>query len=144
MTAEIEIRALKPGEEAVLANVAEDVFDDALVSGATREFLADPRHHIVVAIDGGVVIGFASAVHYVHPDKPRPELFINEVGVAESHQRRGIGKRIMSALFDVGRELGCSAAWVLTSRDNEAATALYSSSGASADEDAVMYSFQLP
>ena len=77
----IEIRVLRQGDEAVLANVAPEVFDNPIDPQMTAEFLADPRHHIAVAIDGGVVVGFASGVHYVHPDK-RPELWINEVGVA--------------------------------------------------------------
>lgn len=47
----------------------------------SAEFLRDPRHHIAVAIEDGVVVGIASGVHYLHPDKP-PELFVNEVGVA--------------------------------------------------------------
>jgi hypothetical protein len=38
-------------------------FDDALDARAIREFLLDPRHHLVVAVDDGVVIGFTSAVH---------------------------------------------------------------------------------
>src|SRR5713226_10560378 len=89
------------------------------------EFLSDPRHHIAVAIDDGVVVGFASAVLYVHPDKPRPELWINEVGVAETHHRRGIAGKLLNALLDVGRDADCVEAWVLTDRSNEAAMALY-------------------
>jgi hypothetical protein len=44
------------------------------------------RSETVVARDASVVVGFASGVHYVHPDKS-PELWINEVGVARSHCR---------------------------------------------------------
>ena len=57
----------------------------------TAEFLADSRHHLAVAVDEGRVVGMASAVHYVHPDKP-PELWINEVGVAPTHRGLGIGR----------------------------------------------------
>lgn len=49
------------------------------------------------AIVGGALVGFVSAVHYVHPDKP-PELWINEVGVGESHRGQSIGKRLHSRL----------------------------------------------
>ena len=47
----------------------------------------------------------ASAVHYVHPDKP-PELWINEVAVAPTH-RSVHGRRLMEALFERGHGLGC-------------------------------------
>jgi len=69
-------------------NVTAEVFDNPINAEWTREFLADPRHHIAVAIDDGLVVGFASGVHYIHPDKPA-ELWINEVGVAPAHRRRG-------------------------------------------------------
>lgn len=127
-----------------LARVAEGVFDDPLDSDAAREFLADPRHHLVVAVDGGVVVGFVSAVHYVHPDKPRPELWINEVGVAPTHQGQGIGKAMLGEMLALGKELGCSEAWVLTDRDNAAAMRLYASAGGQeAPQDAVMFEFDL-
>jgi hypothetical protein len=76
-----KIRILQPGDDQFLMNVAAEVFDNPIDAELTREFLEDPRHHIAVAIDDEQVVGFASGVHYIHPDKP-PELWINEVGVA--------------------------------------------------------------
>ena len=140
----IEVRLLGVGDEAVLARVAEGVFDDPLDPAATTEFLADPRHHLAVAIDEGLVVGFVSAVHYVHPDKRCPELWINEVGVAPSHQGRGLGKAILRAMLDEGRRLDCGEAWVLTERSNPRAMRLYASQGGEeAAEDAVMFTFWL-
>ena len=140
----IEIRILRSGDQAVLDHVAADVFDDPIVLHTSEEFLADPRHHLAVAIDDGIVIGFASGVHYVHPDKEHPEFWINEVGVAETHHRRGIGKSLVRALLDVARALGCKEAWVLTERDNGPAMALYQSlHGEEAPEETVMFTFHL-
>jgi len=139
----IEIKLLHAGDEALLQSVAPDLFDDPIDGRATAEFLADPRHHITVAIDDGVVVGFVSAVHYVHPDKSRPELWINEVAVASSHRRRGIARDLMDVTLEHARELGCSETWVLTDRGNEAAMRLYvGSGGEAADEDAVMFTFR--
>ncbi|HEX8694546.1 MAG TPA: GNAT family N-acetyltransferase [Longimicrobium sp.] len=140
----IEIRVLRRGDEAVLARVAPGVFDDPVDAGAAAEFLADPRHHLAVAAEDGVVVGFVSAVHYVHPDKPRPELWINEVGVAPAHQGRGVGKAVLRAMLDVARGLGCGEAWVLTGRANAPAMRLYASlGGEEAPDDAVMFTFVL-
>ncbi|HXA55802.1 MAG TPA: GNAT family N-acetyltransferase [Candidatus Acidoferrum sp.] len=124
----VEIRVLQSGDDAVLIRCAPDVFDNPIDPERTREFLEDPRHHIVVAIEEGVVVGFASGVHYLHPDKA-PELWINEVALAPTHRQRVLGKAVLSTLLGVGRRLGCTAAWVLTYRDNPAAMALYSSLG---------------
>ncbi len=128
----IEILVLGPGDEAVLLNVATDLFDNPIDPKLTREFLNDPRHHIAVAIENGLVVGFASGLHYVHPDKP-PELWVNEVGVADTHQRRGLAKAVMRALFEVGRTHHCASAWVLTDRENHPAKSLYRSVGGTED-----------
>ncbi len=125
----METRILGPGDLGVLERLAPGVFDDPIDPRATEAFLADPRHHLAVAVEGGVVVGFASGVHYLHPDKPRPELWINEVGVAPTHQGRGLAKAIVGALLERGRELGCAVAWVLTDRGNAPAMRLYAALG---------------
>jgi len=122
------IKVLQPGDDHVLMNVAEGLFDNPIDAKLSKEFLEDPRHHIAVAIDNGTVVGFASGVHYIHPDKP-PELWVNEVSVAPTHQRRGLGKAVLQALFEVGKSHSCTAAWVLTHRSNPDAIALYTSVG---------------
>jgi len=140
----IDIRLLGAGDERVLERVDADAFDDPIDTGRAREFLSDPRHHVAVAIDDGVVVGFASGVHYVHPDKPVPELWVNELGVASTHRQRGIGKAVLDCLLDAGRALGCTQAWVLTERDNVPAMRLYASiDGAQAPSDHAMISFLL-
>ncbi len=130
----IEIKVLQRGDEGILMSVAADVFDNPIDAELTREFLEDPRHHIAVAIADGLVVGFASGVHYIHPDKP-PELWINEVALAPTHRRRGLGTAVLKALLEVGRTHNCMVAWVLTDRNNAAAMALYSSVGGTEGAD---------
>lgn len=137
------IRILGPGDASVLGCVAADVFDNPVDPRWTAEFLADPRHHLAVAIDDGRVVGMASSVHYVHPDKP-PELWVNEVGVAPTHRGRGIGRRLLEALFERGRALGCRQAWVATEPGNVAARRLYAAAGGTeSPEPSVMVEFDL-
>jgi len=125
----------------LLLNIPDDVFDNPVDKNFAREFLEDPRHHIVVALSDGAIIGFASGVHYIHPDKP-PELFINEVGVSPAHQGKGVGKAIMKELLQLGQSLGCVNAWVLTDRSNAPANGLYKSAGGEVeDSDLVLYEF---
>jgi ribosomal protein S18 acetylase RimI-like enzyme len=139
----MRIRVLGPGDGPVLANVAPGVFDNAIDARWTAEFLADPRHHLAVALDGDQVVGMASGVHYVHPDKP-PELWVNEIAVAPTHRRRGIGRQLLEALFERGRLLGCRQAWVATAPTNTAARRLYASGGGKeSPEPFVMVEFRL-
>ena len=140
----MEIKILRPEDAAVLLGVGPDVFDDAVNPRVATEFLNDPRHHLVAAIDRGVVVGFASAVHYVQSDKRSPEMWINEVGVATTHRGQRVARAILQRPLDVAQAIGCVEAWVLTDRTNEAALRLYKSSGGiEAPSDQVMLTFRL-
>ena len=145
----IDVRVLGRNDSEVLLHVAEEVFDNPVNPEFTKEFLQDPRHHLAVAIDAGIVVGFVSGVHYIHPDKA-PQLWINEVSVAPTHRNQGLARTMMHQMFEVGRQHRCTEAWVLTDRLNEAAMALYTSVGGreGADDhspsDAVLgYTFDL-
>jgi ribosomal protein S18 acetylase RimI-like enzyme len=138
-----DIRLLTIADRAVLENLTKGVFDDPVDEVRALEFLADPRHHICVAIEDGCVVGFASAVHYVHPDKPTPEFWINEVGVAPTFHRRGLANAILCELLSHAKSLGCIEAWVLTDEDNAAARALYSSAGGEEKPLQLMVNFDL-
>ena len=137
----IEVRVLGPGDERVLQTIASDVFDNSIDPHLAAEFLHDDRHHLAVALDQEVIVGFASGVTYVHPDKPL-ELWINEVSVASSHRNQGIGKQVIQAVFEMCRTKGCREAWVLTDQSNAAAKRLYESIGGTKDSgETIMYSF---
>lgn len=140
---DVIVRILNGDELAVLDVVAEDVFDGPVDRRRAAEFLSDPRHHLAVALADGVVVGMASGLHYVHPDKP-PELWVNEVGVSAAFQNRGVGRRLLRALFARARELGCSAGWVGTEYDNAAARRLYQAvGGTESSEPFLLVSFDL-
>lgn len=137
----IDIRLLGAGDAAVLERVAPGTFDNDVHPLLAREFLGDSRHHIVVALDGDMVVGMISAVDYVHPDKER-QLWINEVGVAPTHQRRGIARRMMTVMLEHGKTLGCTEAWLGAEESNAAARGLYEQAGGVPDPF-LMYSFAL-
>jgi ribosomal protein S18 acetylase RimI-like enzyme len=136
-----ELRHLGPADAALLENVADDVFDGPVIPALVAEFLSDARHHIIVALSDGVVVGMITAVDHVHPDKPA-QLWINEMGVAPSHQRRGIGRSLLGAMREFGRSRGITEAWLGTEHDNVPARGLYEDAG-SVPEPFVMYTFDL-
>jgi GNAT superfamily N-acetyltransferase len=138
----IDIRLLGPGDAAALQNVAPGVFDGPIDPRWSAEFLADPRHHLAVALEDGRIVGMATGLHYVHPDKP-PELWVNEVGVAPTHRGQGIGRQVLGALLARGRSLGCLEAWVLTDHDNAAARRMYAAAGGVEAETPLLIEFDL-
>ena len=108
----IEILRAGPEHAALFDNVHEDVFDGPIVPALLESYLADPRQHIVVAMDGDILCGMCSGMHYHHPDKA-PQMWVNELGVAEPWRRRGIATRLIGALRDHARHLGCTEIWVV-------------------------------
>ena len=126
--AAIAIEVLGPDDLERVMAVEEGLFDHPLIEAEARAFLADPANHLVLAYDGAEAVGMASATVLRHPDKP-PAMFINEVGVRESHQRRGIGRAVTERLIGIARETGCKGVWLGTEADNVAALALNRSLG---------------
>jgi ribosomal protein S18 acetylase RimI-like enzyme len=141
----VTVRILATSEHSVLEYVAPDVFDEPVQPELAKQFLRDERHHLAVAISQeGQVVGMASGVHYVHPDKAA-QMFINEVGVSQSYEGQGIGKRLLAALLARASELGCTEAWTATEPENTRAQALYSRAGGEKDPTPfVMFTFPLP
>lgn len=135
------VRLLEADDADLLEHVVEGVFDARVRREWVGAFLSDPSHRIAVALEDGLVVGMATAVRYVHPDKP-PELWINELGVAPGFRSRGIGGRLLDALLDEARASGCREAWVLADPDNAAAAALYEGRGGRRS-DAAMYGWPL-
>jgi len=116
------------------------LFDRPLDEEASRRFLGDERHHLLVARVGAEVVGFVSGVEMTHPDKGT-ELFVYELAVAEAWRRRGIGTALLRELSLVGRSRGCYGMWVLAEAENEAAVGLYRAFGA-AGTDSVMFAWE--
>jgi aminoglycoside 3-N-acetyltransferase I len=124
-----EIRSLGPDDEQAVHDAA-DLFDDAPDPAATRRFLADPNHHLLIAYDAAQrPLGFVSGVEMTHPDKGT-EMFLYELGVAEDARRRGIASALVARLAALARSRGCYGMWTGTERDNTAARATYARAGA--------------
>jgi ribosomal protein S18 acetylase RimI-like enzyme len=140
---EIAIHVVTAANAMLLERVDDDVFDHPIQPQFLRAFLANPANLLMVAVADSEVVGMASGIAYVHPDKPL-QLFINEVGVSSRFQRRGLGKKLVAALLQHGKELGCREAWVATEVGNTAARALYSAVGGQEDDEhAIVFTYKL-
>ncbi len=134
----ITIRNLGPEEAHVLDRVREGTFDHPVDPSWAYGFLATRVNEIVVALDQGEVIGFASGTVLMHPDKPF-SFFVNEVSVHEDYRQNGIAKRLMQRLMDLAHDRGCEGIWLATEHDNAAARALYRSMDARETDGIVVY-----
>lgn len=130
----MEIRRITRFEDVEAASL---LFDASPRHEATRRFLADERHHLLIAYVEGVPAGMTTGVEMTHPDKGT-EMFLYELGVADSFRGRGIGQALVSALASLARERDCYGMWVLTDHDNAAALATYSHTGGVPEGEQVM------
>lgn len=108
------------------------IFDYDIKMQRAKEFLTDSRHHIVFAYYEDKIIGMASGVHYVHPDKD-PQLFINEVSVQKEFRTNGIGRELVKRLCEHGKELKCTEAWLGVDSSNVSARKAYAEAKGSED-----------
>jgi ribosomal protein S18 acetylase RimI-like enzyme len=137
----VTIERMRSGDEARV-EAAGELFDLPPTEEATAAFLADERHHLLVAVDGDRTVGFVSGVELIHPDKGT-EMLLYELSVDEAHRRQGIGRALVEALLRLAGRRGCYDVFVLTERDNPAALATYLSTRATDEGDHVMFSWDL-
>jgi ribosomal protein S18 acetylase RimI-like enzyme len=130
----VEVRRLEPqdchlGINAIRFLKAPDGYS---VPSATylSKFLSRSENVLIVASDGDVPIGYLVAYLLNRVDRDQEMMFFYEIGVAESHRRRGIGKRMIAELKAICRSQNVMKMWVPTGRSNIAATRLYASTGA--------------
>jgi ribosomal protein S18 acetylase RimI-like enzyme len=126
----IAIRLLAPGDEGVVRELAE--YDGP---GDPEGLLADPRSLLLVAFDTDRPVGFVLAHELPRRHGDRANLFVYEVDIAESHQRRGIASALLARLAELARERAIRVGFVLTEPDNEPANALYRSLGGTSQLD---------
>jgi ribosomal protein S18 acetylase RimI-like enzyme len=122
-----------------VAAAAAHLFDHPLDLPATRAFLADDGHHLLIGYVGERPAGFVTAVELLHPDKPQPEMFLYELGVEPEFQRRGVATALMQRLIQLCRQRGCGEMFVLTDEDNVAGSATYRQAGGMPEPAGVLF-----
>ena len=118
------IHHITAANTALLDNINPDVFDHAIDQRYLAAYVADPRHALFVAVENGAVVSHIRGNVHLQPDRA-PDLYIDNLGTAPRHQRRGIAARLMDALIAWGKTQGCTYAWVATEIDNDGAKGFY-------------------
>jgi ribosomal protein S18 acetylase RimI-like enzyme len=102
-------------------------------AGHLRTFLSRRQNIVIVAEDDGAPLGFMLAYLLDRADRDQTMMLFYEVGVAESHRRRGIGTKMVELLKQLCVGERVFKMWVHTNRSNAAAMALYRSTGGAPD-----------
>jgi aminoglycoside 3-N-acetyltransferase I len=145
----VEIKKLHPpdiGQFVELVRVFEEVFE-------MENFRLPPQDHlqqllnkddfmVFVALAEGNVIGGLTAYTLIQYYSRQPLVYVYDLAVAAAWQRKGIGKRLMSAITGYCRERGVEEVFVQADRIDEHAVAFYHSTGATA-EDVIHFYYPL-
>jgi ribosomal protein S18 acetylase RimI-like enzyme len=121
------VKRLGPGDEAE-AQRFDEAFDATVERDLAARYLADERHHLVVAYVDDQPAGVVTSTEILRPDKP-PELFLNELVVIPAFRRRGVAGALLAETKRLAADRGCIAIWVLAEEDNEGGIATYTGAG---------------
>jgi ribosomal protein S18 acetylase RimI-like enzyme len=94
-----------------------------------RRFVGNDDNALFIALWEGHAAGFLTAHRLQRFDKRKAEVLLYEIGVHPNYRRRGIGKALIEEVKKWAKEVGADNVWVLTEKDNQAAMAMYKSTG---------------
>lgn len=130
----MEIRELKKDDLNELAMLYKDFWNeesDILKMRDTyKEIDGDKNHIILNAIDNNRVIGTISGIicKSLYGDN-RPFMVIEDFIVDENKRGNGIGKKLLSAMEEEGRNRGCCQVILVTDTDRKDSQKFYKSCG---------------
>lgn len=90
---------------------------------------AHPTTLVFLAFDGDEPVGIANCFLGYSTFRARPLLNVHDLAVVEERRGEGIGRMLMGAAEEKGRELGCCKLTLEVREDNYRARALYESFG---------------
>jgi GNAT superfamily N-acetyltransferase len=127
-------------EELAGSNITATPGDRASSEPLLEELLADPRRQLVVATVDGQLVGTADLLVVANlTHRGQPWAIVENVIVASSARRTGVGRALMGHLIELAREAGCCKLQLLSGRHRTEAHELYRSMGL----DAVAEGFKI-
>jgi ribosomal protein S18 acetylase RimI-like enzyme len=141
----MHVRRLGTGElelavEAI-RTLREPTTQSTLIGEHLRKFLSRPENVLIVAEQEGMPTGFLLAYMLDRVDRNQKMVCLYEIGVSESHRRRGIARAMIESLKLLCKQENAMKAWVITNRSNMAAVKLYERTGATSHPNGDEVSF---
>jgi len=141
----LTIRRLEPGDGRVLRRLTDEAAafepggNSARPAAAeprapldtipARRFLAQPDVHLLVAFERDEPVGFVLGYELLRREGDPINLFVHEVRVRADRRREEIGRRLLEALWALGRDRGIGSAFVIAATDDRDALAFYRAAG---------------
>src|SRR6185503_1042 len=107
------------------------------------ELLSKDVFHVIVAIHDGHLIGGLTGYELPMCKRPIREMFLYEIAVTPEFRQVGVATALINMLKEISVEKGMEEMYVGTSTRNEAAMALYTSTGGEQEADIAWFIYQL-
>ena len=119
-------RPLWDGYNAFYGRSGPTALPEAITTASWRRFLdpAEPMHAIVAEVDGQLV-GLAHHVFHCSTSRLHDVCYLQDLFTAPAHRGRGIGRRLIEAVYGAARRAGSTRVYWQTKSDNTAGRALY-------------------
>ena len=101
-----------------------------------------PAGHALLARDGEQLAGMAAYSFLWPAVRLTRSLYLKELYVAQACQRRGVGRLLMAALYEIAAEHECSRVEWTTDADNTGAMAFYAGLGVPIKTSKIFYRAQ--
>ena len=110
------------------------------VEESLRKMANSDAYQVLLAEDGGQVVGLLGLSFCHTLFHPAPSALIDELVVERGHRGRGVGRQLMAEAIERCRAAGCCEIEVSTERSNEAAQKFYRQHGFS--HEAVLFELE--
>jgi ribosomal protein S18 acetylase RimI-like enzyme len=122
----LDVKRLGPGDEALAVELAKAFYG---AEGINAAFLADGRNYLLAGYVDGALAGFLVAYELGRLERDEVMTYLHRLDVLPDYHRRGVGRALVEKLKELAGERSSYKMFVITSGDNEAATALYEATG---------------
>lgn len=116
-----------------LLNEVFETDGEELSEGYLDRLLSDPRFHVWVAVDAGVVIGALTAHELPMTRAETAELFIYDLAVRPDRQRGGVGRALVEHLVAAADPASVSSVFVPADDEDVHALDFYRAVGGAAE-----------
>lgn len=112
-----------------------------------REFLRARFEHgqstVLLAFDGETAVGFTQLYPLFSSTRMKRFYLLNDLFVAESGRKKGVGRGLLDAAVAYARALGACGLTLSTAVSNETAQRVYEAAGWKRDSQYLVYDFEL-
>ena len=122
----LDVRRLGPEDETLAVELAQAFYG---AEGINVAFLQDDRNYLLAGYVNGALAGFMVAYELGRLEREEIMTYLHRLDVLPGYQRRGVGRALVEKLKALARERGYFKMFVITSRANDAAAALYKTAG---------------